>query len=416
MEQRRVVVTGLGIVCPVGNSIDVAWDNAVNGRSGIARITKFDVADLPVQIAGEVKDFDAAAAMGDAKEVRRASAFIHFAMGAAKQAMADAGLTTEHVDPEMLGTCIGVGMGSLADIEANHSILLEKGARRVSPFFVPQCIPNMATGYVSLAFGAQGPNLCPTTACASGTHGIGEGFEAIRSGRADAMICGGAEAATTPLSVAGFANMRALTREFADEPHRASRPFDKDRAGFVIAEGSGVLVLEELSLAKKRGAKIYAEVIGYGMSADAHHITSPAPDGSGARRCMNQAVRMGGRPLEDYDHINAHGTSTPFNDEIESRGIRALFGAHADRLSICSTKSVTGHLLGGAGGVEGVFTALAIHHGIVPPTINLENPDPECDLDYTPHTARERRIRCALSNSFGFGGTNASLAFARYEG
>lgn len=412
--ERRVVITGLGLVCPVGNSVKEGWDNALNGRSGIRRIEKFDTTGLQVQIAGEVRGFDATAAMGDAKEARRASPFIHYAMGAAREAMADAGLAPGDVDPPRLATCIGVGMGSLPDIEENAYIARDRGPGRVSPFFVPQSIPNMAAGYVSLAFQARGPNLCTTTACASGTHAIGEAFEWIRYGRADAAICGGAEAAITRLSVAGFANMRALSREFVDEPHRASRPFDRDRAGFIIAEGAGVLVLEELEHARKRGARIYAEVVGFGLNGDAYHITSPAPDGSGSEACMAVAVKQAGRPLTDYDHINAHGTSTRFNDEFETMGIKRLFGEYAYKLSVCSTKSVTGHLLGGAGGVEGVFSALSVFHQVVPPTINLENPDPLCDLDYTAGTARERTIRAALSNSFGFGGTNACIALAKF--
>ncbi len=406
---RRVVVTGLGIVSPIGNTISQAWDHAVSGKSGIRKISLFDPNELAVQIAAEVKDFDASEAL-DAKELTRTSRFCQFAAVAAKHAMNDSGLDAENSNTELWGASVGVGLGALNDIE-NAAITLDKrGPKRVSPFFLPYSIPNMAAGVVSKNHHLKGPNICTTTACSSGTHAIGEAFNLISQGAADVMVAGGAEAAVSPLGITSFMNMKALSRN-NDQPEAASKPFDLNRNGFVMGEGCGLVVLEEYDSAVKRGAKIYAEMVGYGMSGDAHHITAPAPEGEGAQRCMKSALSSAKISPDQIDYINAHGTSTKLNDMYETAATRKVFGNHAPNISISSTKGVTGHCLGAAGGIEGVLTALAVHHALVPPTANYSTPDPDCDLDYTPNQAKERQIRYALSNSFGFGGTNATIIF-----
>lgn len=409
---RRVVVTGIGAVTPVGLNARDSWQAAVAAQSGVASITLFEVGDIPTAIAAEVKGFDPLSCM-DAKEANRASRFVQFAAGAAKEAMADSGLDSATANTDTWGCSIGVGMGGLDRTTANAYILKEKGHRRVSPFFLPFTITNMAAGFVSIENRLRGPNICTATACTSGTHGIGEAWLLIRAGMADVMVAGGAEAAISPLGVVSFTSMKALSTRNED-PKTASRPFDKDRDGFVIGEGAGVLVLEEYEQARRRGARIYAEVVGYGMSGDANHITAPSPGGEGGERCMKMALRSAGINPDQMDYINAHGTSTKMNDAYESAAIRRTFAAAADRVSVSSTKGVTGHCLGAAGGIEGVFSVLAIHHGVVPPTANYSTPDPECDLDYTPNTARERSLRYVMSNSFGFGGTNGSIVFKSF--
>jgi 3-oxoacyl-[acyl-carrier-protein] synthase II len=369
---------------------------------------------LPVQIAAEVKDFQIGDIL-DAKEARRTTHFVQFAVKAAHEAMVDSGLASFDGSRDLWGTSIGVGIGGIGEIEAATLTLKDSGPRRISPFFMPYAISNMAAGVVSRLNGLRGPNICTTTACTSGTHGVGEGMLYIRSGMADVMVCGGSESGITKLSVSAFASMKALSTH-NQHPEEASRPFDLNRDGFVMGEGAGVLVLEELSHARRRGAKIYAELVGYGMSGDAYHITAPAPEGEGAQRCMRAAIAMGGVPLDQVDYINAHGTSTDLNDRYETAAIRAVLGPDADKVSISSTKGATGHCLGAAGGIEAVFTALAVREGVLPPTANLRTPDPACPLDYTPLVAKERKVRYALSNSFGFGGTNGTLAFRRFEG
>jgi 3-oxoacyl-[acyl-carrier-protein] synthase II len=401
------------MVAPCGNTVQDAWNAAVNARTGVGPITKFTADDLPVRIAAEVKNFE----IGDVleyKEARRTTMFVQFAAKAATEALHDSGLSSLQNPRDNWGVSVGVGMGGIEDIENNTLILKEHGPKRVSPFFMPYVIANMATGVVSKILNFRGPNICTTTACSSGTHGVGEAFLYIRNNLADVMIAGGSEAAISRLSVSAFASMKALSSN-NDNPQQASCPFDKDRDGFVMGEGAGLLVLEELEHAKKRGAKIYAEVVGYGMSGDAHHITAPAPEGEGAQRCMQMALNMGQIAPDKVDYINAHGTSTPMNDKFESQAIQKVFGAHAGKVSISSTKGVTGHCLGAAGGIEAVFTALAISHALVPPTANYRTPDPDCPLDYTPKKAKERRIDYALSNSFGFGGTNATIAMRRFQ-
>jgi 3-oxoacyl-[acyl-carrier-protein] synthase II len=405
---RRVVVTGLGIVAPCGNCVADAWAAALAGRSAVRRISAFDPSQLPVQIAAEVRDFDPLVCM-DAKEARQSSRFVQFAAAAAHEAARDSGLEIGS-EADRCGCAMGVGLGSLGDIEEQAKVLEHRGPRRVSPLLIPYAIPNMAAGYVSLALGLAGPNLGVTTACASGAHALGEAYMHIAIGTADVMFAGGAEAATTPLLVAGFARMRALS-ERNDAPQEASRPFDRDRDGFVMGEGAGVLVLEEYEHARRRGARMYAELAGYGASADAFHITSPHPEGRGAASAIAAALRSGRISLEEVDYINAHGTSTAINDAAESAAIETVFGEAARRISISSTKGVTGHCLGAAGAIEAAFTALAVRDGVAPPTANYSTPDPACRLDYTPRAARTRSIRCALSNSFGFGGQNACLAF-----
>jgi 3-oxoacyl-[acyl-carrier-protein] synthase II len=402
----------MGMVSPVGLNVQESWKNALAGKSGVGRITRFDSSQHTVHIAAEVKDFSVGDAM-DAKEAGRAPLFLQFAAKATQEAMRDAGLKEGQYNPDRAGACVGVGIGSMDIFEENYKALLEKGPRRVSPFLIPHMIANMASGLVSRLNNLKGPNMCTTTACASGTHGIGESLLYIQNNLADIMICGGVESAITPASIAGFANMKALSTN-NENPSEASRPFDANRDGFVMGEGAGIIVLEELEHAKKRGAKIYAEMVGYGMSGDAYHITSPAPEGEGAQRCIKMAMSMGKIPVGEVDYINAHGTSTKLNDFYETRAIHGVFGAAAKSISISSTKGVTGHCLGAAGGIEAVFTVKAIEEQMVPPTASLKTPDPECDLDYTPLESKRRTIRYALSNSFGFGGTNATVAFKKY--
>lgn len=407
-------MTGVGLVTPLGTGVQKNWDAVTAGRSGIKLIDRFpDIESYASRIAGQVTDFRAEDFI-EPKEIKKMDRFIHFAMGAAAMAMEDSGLKIDPEFAEAVGVIIGVGMCGLETLEVTKVALLAGGPRKISPFFIPKVISNLAPGHVAIRFGAKGINLTPTSACASGTHAIGEGFHLIRRGLQDAVIAGGAEAAITPLGVGGFAAMKALSTR-NDEPERASRPFDKDRDGFVIGEGSGVLILEEREHAVRRGAKIYAEVIGYGANGDAHHMTAPAPNGEGAARCMQLALRDAGIAPSEVDYINAHGTSTEYNDANESTAIKKVFGEHGARLAVSSTKSMTGHLLGAAGAVEGVYSALALHYGVIPPTINYDTPDPACDLDYVPNQARKADIKVALSNSFGFGGTNACVIFRRGE-
>jgi len=409
---RRVVVTGMGLVTPLGTGLEKTWKALCAGKSGIARITRFDPTDYPCQIAGEVPDFDPAAFI-EKKEIKKMDIFIHFAVGAAQMAVDDAGLKVTGENADRVGVYIGAGIGGLPAIEHYHKILLEKGPDRVSPFFIPMVIINLASGQVAIRLGARGPNSCAVTACATGNHCIGDAFRLIQRGDADVMLAGGTEAAITPLGVAGFAAARALSRR-NDDPAHASRPFDRDRDGFVLGEGAGVVVLEELETARRRGVRIYGEVVGYAMNSDAHHITAPPDDGEGAVRCMEMAIKDAGVSKDEIGYINAHATST-FADKVETQAIKGVFGDRAYRIPVSSTKSMTGHLLGAAGGVEAVFSLLAIHRGVIPPTINLEHPDPECDLDYVPGRAREATVKVALSNSFGFGGVNACLLFKRME-
>ena len=413
VERARVVVTGLGAVSPVGIGVSANWEALLAGRSGIGPITAFDASALPVRIAGEVRGFDPADWL-EKKDIKKVDRFAQFAIAAAQMAVDDAALRVVPEQAGRVGVVIGVGMGGLATIEEFHKAFLEGGMKRLSPFLIPRVIANMAPGLVAIRFGCTGVNYTPTSACASGGQGVGEAFRLVRQGEQDVVICGGAEAAITPMGVSGFAVMRAMSTR-NDEPTRASRPFDRDRDGFVIGEGAGILVVESLDHARARGARIYAEVVGYGANCDAYHITSPAPEGRGAAECMRLALASGGIALEEVGYINAHGTSTPYNDANESQAIARLFGDHAARLAVSSTKSMTGHLFGGAGGVEAVYTTLAVHHGILPPTINYETPDPDCPLDYVPNAARPAPVRVALSNSFGFGGANACVAFRRWE-
>ena len=409
---RRVVVTGVGLLSCVGHGTEETWEAMRAGRGGIARITQFDASQFSCQIAGEVKGFDPLNFV-DRKESRKMGRFIHFAVAASDFAMASAGL---QITPELAcrtGVYIGSGIGGFEVIEREHRNLLEGGPRKISPFFIPASIVNLASGHVSIRFGAKGPNSATATACTTSAHSIGDSFRLIQRGDADAMICGGAEAAITPMGIGGFAAMRALSTR-NDEPECASRPWDVDRDGFVVGEGAGILILEDLALARHRSANILAEIVGYGMSGDAYHITSPCEDGDGANRVMRNAIRDAGIELSQIDYINAHGTSTQAGDLAETVAIKSCFGEHAYRVAISSTKSMTGHLLGGAGGLEAGLTVLALRDQIAPPTINLEKPDPQCDLDYVPNKARPMRIEYALSNSFGFGGTNGSLIFRRY--
>jgi 3-oxoacyl-[acyl-carrier-protein] synthase II len=413
MTRRRVVVTGLGIVCPVGNGVAEAWGNLVGGRSGIAGITKFDAAHFACRFAGEVKGFDVEQYM-PAKEARHMDTFIQYGLAASMQAVQDAGLPTNNAlneqQAERIGCVVGSGIGGLPLIEATHKEYAERGPRRISPFFVPAAIINMISGHLSIRYGFTGPNLAIVTACTTGLHCIGDAGRLIEYGDADVMIAGGAEATVSPLGVGGFAAARALSTR-NDDPQAASRPWDKERDGFVLGEGAGVLVLEEYEHARKRGAKIYCELAGYGMGADAFHMTAPNVDGP--KRSMLAALRNAGVTAGDVQYLNAHGTSTPLGDVNETNAIKLAFGDHARKLVVNSTKSMTGHLLGGAGGIESVFTALAVHHQISPPTINLTHPDPECDLDYCPNEARSMRIDVAVKNNFGFGGTNGTLVFRR---
>jgi 3-oxoacyl-[acyl-carrier-protein] synthase II len=410
---RRVVVTGVGLVSPLGVGTEANWEALCAGRSGIGRITRFDPSQYSAQIAGEVKDFDPLQFINK-KDVKKMDVFIQFAIAASQFAMDDAGLSVTEDIATRVGVFIASGIGGFSTIEREHIALLEGGPRRISPFFIPAAIINLAAGQVSIRFSAKGPNSATCTACSASAHAIGDAFEIIRRNDADVMIAGGSEAAITPMGVGGFAAMRALSTR-NDDPSRASRPFDKDRDGFIMGEGSGVVILEELEFAKRRGASIYAELVGYGMSADAFHITAPSEDGDGGMRVMGAALRHAGVAPTVVDYINAHGTSTPYNDKLETLAIKRLFGEHARKVAISSTKSMTGHLLGAAGGLEAGITALAVRNQVIPPTINYETPDPECDLDYVPNAKRAAKIDYALSNSFGFGGTNGALLFKRYE-
>ena len=409
MARRRVVVTGLGIVSPVGIGVTEAWSHIVAGKSGISLITRFDASALPTQIAGEVKGFDVAKWLTP-KEARRFDIFIHYGLAAAIDALKDSSINLDRESREQVGVCIGSGIGGLPLIEDTHNTMLAGGVRKISPFFVPGTIINMIAGQLSVMYGLKGPNLALVTACTTANHCIGEAGRLIEYGDADVMIAGGAEATVSPLGVGGFCAARALSTR-NDAPEQASRPWDKDRDGFVLGEGAGVLVLEEYEHAKKRSARVYCELAGYGMSADAHHITAPCEDGEGASRCMVNAMRNGGVNSDEVDYINAHGTSTPLGDIAETVAVKHCFGEHAKKLAVSSTKSMTGHLLGAAGGIESVFSVMAVHQQIAPPTINLVNQDPRCDLDYVPNTARKMKIKVAISNSFGFGGTNGSLVF-----
>lgn len=410
MSKRKVVVTGLGIVSPVGSSIPSAWDHIISGKSGITRITRFDASAFASQIAGEVKDFDVHQYLS-AKEARRMDIFIHYGMAAAIQAVKDAGIDDiSNLNPERIGVNIGSGIGGLPMIENTDTAYHAGGPRKISPFFIPSTIINMIAGNLSIMYGYKGPNFAIVTACTTATHSIGNSARMIEYGDSDVMVCGGAESCVTPLAIGGFAAAKALSSQ-NDHPESASRPWDIDRDGFVLGEGAGVLVLEEMEHAKKRGAKIYAELAGFGMSADAFHMTAPSDDGEGAARCMSNALKNAGIDTTAVDYINAHGTSTPLGDIAETIAVKRCFGDYASKLAVNSTKSMTGHLLGAAGGVEAIFSVLAIHHKIAPPTINLINQDPQCDLDYIPNTARDMDIKVALSNSFGFGGTNGTLVF-----
>jgi len=410
---RRVVVTGLGLVTPVGIGVKESWENICAGKSGITEVTRFDASAHDSRIAGEVKDFHPEEFMSK-KQIKRTDLFVQYALAATRMAMEMAQLK---IDPNLApraGCIVGVGLGGLPNIEYYHKLLLEKGPNKVSPFFVPMIITNMAAGYISIEYNLQGANICTTTACASGAHAIGEGYHYIKYGLADVMVVGGAESTITSLGIAGFCAMKALSTR-NQEPQKASRPFDKERDGFVIAEGAGIMILEEMHHALNRGGPIYAEMIGYGVSSDAYHITAPPKDGAGAILCMKSALKDAGIKPQEVDYINAHGTSTPLNDISETKAIKATFGEHAYKLPVSSTKSMTGHLLGGAGGIEAVFTVLSLYSGIIPPTINYEYPDPECDLDYVPNKARKANAQIAMSNSFGFGGTNASLIFKKFR-
>ena len=412
MNKNRVVITGMGVVTPVGNNTSVFWENICNGKSGVDRITLFDPSDFDSKIAGQIKDFDASMYLGQ-KDARRMDRFTQFAVASSKMALDDSGLDLDKEDKDRIGVVIGSGIGGLKVIEDQHNILMKKGPSRVSPFLIPMLIIDMASGQVAIQFGLKGPNFAIATACASGSHAIGEAFRIIQRGEADMMVAGGTETAITPLGLAGFCKMKALSTR-NEEPERASRPFDKDRDGFVMGEGAGILFLEDLDHAKKRGAVIYAELAGFGMTADAYHITSPSPEGEGAAQAMKLAIADASLNPEDINYINAHGTSTPFNDRCETKAIKAVFGKYVKKIPVSSTKSMTGHLLGASGGVELVASVLSINHGVITPTINYENPDTECDLDYVPNIARKCKVRCAMSNSFGFGGHNSVLVVKKF--
>lgn len=411
---RRVVVTGVGLVSPLGVGTEPTWNGLMNGTSGIAPLTRFDTTGFNSRIAGEVKDFDPLEYVSK-KDAKKSDTFIHYAIAASDFAMADSGLEVTDANRERVGVVIGSGIGGLPVIEAMHKTLLDRGPSRVSPFFIPSLIVNLAAGQVSIRFGAQGPNSAPATACTTGLHAVGDAFRLIQTGRADAIITGGAESVITPLAIAGFSSMKALSTR-NDEPEKASRPWDRDRDGFVMGEGAGILVLEELESAKERGADIYAEIVGYGMSADAYHISAPDPTGGGAARVMRKALDDASMNPEEVQYINAHGTSTPLGDIGEVKAVKQVFGDHSQNLAMSSTKSSTGHLLGAAGGLECGILALAVKHQILPATINLDNPDEEADIDLVPHTPREVDLKVALTNSFGFGGTNGALIMRRFEG
>jgi len=412
--RRRVVVTGVGLVIPVGIGVPEAWKNVCEGKSGIGPLTRFDGSGFDTRIAGEVKGFTPEKYI-DKKEIKKMDLFIHYALAAAKEAVEDAQLKITPENCEQIGVIVGTGLGGLPTLEETHKVLVEKGPSRITPFFIPKLIANMAAGQIAMQHGAKGPNTCVVTACATGAHCIGDAFRAIQYGDAEAIIAGGTEANITPLTVGGFNAMKALSTR-NEEPQKASRPFEKNRTGFVVAEGAGILILEEFEFARKRGAKIYGEVAGYGYTGDAYHITAPPPDGDGAIRCMRMAIRDARIRPEDIDTINAHGTSTVLNDATETIAIKAVFGDYAKKIPISATKSMTGHLLGAAGSTEAIFALLSIRDGILPPTINYEEPDPECDLDYVPNVARKSSIRIAMSNAFGFGGTNATLIFQKFTG
>ncbi|MEZ4846910.1 MAG: beta-ketoacyl-ACP synthase II [Bdellovibrionota bacterium] len=412
-NRRRVVVTGMGIISPIGIGNDANLASLKEGKSGVGLITRFDTTNFDTKIAAEVKDFDPKQFI-EPKSIKQMDTFIQYALAGTKMAMEQSGLKIDESNAERVGVVVGAGLGGLPEIEETHKKVLERGPGRISPFFIPRLIANLAPGQISIVYGAKGPNMSIVTACTTGTHSIGEAYRMIQRDEADAMIAGGCEATITPLCVGGFSAMRALS-ERNDEPTRASRPFDLNRDGFVVGEGAGILILEELESAQKRGAKIYAELVGYGSSGDASHITSPSEGGEGAQRCMKNALRDAGLNPDQIVHINSHGTSTPIGDKFETMAIKSVFGSHAKKIKVNSTKSMTGHLLGAAGGVEAVFSVMAIHHNFVPPTINYETPDPECDLDYTPNKAVEMKVETALSNSFGFGGTNGTLIFKKFQ-
>ena len=404
----------MGLVIPTGIGVETAWKNVCGGKSGIGPLTRFDTNGFETKIAGEVRDFNPELYI-DKKEIKKMDLFIHFAIAATREALDNARLAITPENSEQIGVIVGTGLGGLPSLEKYHKILLEKGPGRISPFFIPMLIANLASGQIAIQFGPKGPNTCVVTACATGAHCIGDAFRTIVYGDAEAMIAGGTEANITPLTIGGFNAMKALSTR-NDEPEKASRPFEKNRDGFVVAEGAGILVLEELQFALKRRAKIHAEIVGYGYTGDAYHITAPSPDGDGAVRCMNMAIKDAGITAEDVEYINAHGTSTPLNDLTETLAIKKVFGGHAKKVPISATKSMTGHLLGAAGSTEAIFTVLAIRDGIMPPTINYEEPDPQCDLDYVPNVARRKPLKTAMSNAFGFGGTNATLIFKKFEG
>jgi len=411
---RRVVVTGMGLVIPTGIGVDTAWKHAREGKSGIGLLTRFDTNGFETKIAGEVKNFNPESWI-DKKEIKKMDLFIQYSIAATKEAVEDARLAIGPDNAEQIGVIVGTGLGGLPSLEKYHKVLLERGPSRISPFFIPMLIANLASGQIAIQFGPKGPNTCVVTACATGAHCIGDAFRAIVYGDAEAMITGGTEANITPLTIGGFNAMKALSTR-NDEPEKACRPFEKNRDGFVVAEGAGILILEELQFALNRKARIYAELVGYGYTGDAYHITAPSPEGDGAVRCMRMAIKDAKVKPEDVDYINAHGTSTPLNDLTETLAIKTVFGDHAKGIPISATKSMTGHLLGAAGSTEAIFTILAIRDGIMPPTINYEEPDPQCDLDYVPNVARRKAIRVAMSNAFGFGGTNAALVFKKFEG
>ncbi|MFH1062741.1 MAG: beta-ketoacyl-ACP synthase II [Candidatus Omnitrophota bacterium] len=413
MDRRRVVITGIGIVSPVGNTKDDFWHSLCEGKSGAGRVSYFDASEFTSQIDAEVKNFDPTFCI-QPKELKRMDRFVQFAVAASKMACDDAGFELEKEDVTRIGVLVGTGIGGLHVVEEQEKKYLEHGPRKISPFLIPMLIVNMAPGQISISLGLKGPNSCVTTACATGGHCIGDAFKIIERGDAEAMFAGGTESCITPLGFGGFCALKALTTR-NDAPEKASRPFDRDRDGFLMAEGSGIVVLEELEHAKKRGAKIYAEIVGYGMSGDAYHMTAPDPAGDGGARCMNLALKDGKINIEQVDYINAHGTSTPMNDRVETLAIKTVFGDYAKKVAISSTKSMTGHLLGAAGGVECAAIALSIKHGIIPPTINYETPDPDCDLDYVPNIARKQPVNVAISNSLGFGGHNVTLVLKKYE-
>jgi 3-oxoacyl-[acyl-carrier-protein] synthase II len=412
--RKRVVITGLGLVIPIGIGVETAWKNVCEGRSGIGPLTRFDPNGHETKIAGEVKGFNPEN-YTEKKEIKKMDLFIQYALGAAKEALEDSQLKITPENAEQVGVIVGTGLGGLPTIEKYHQILMEKGPGRISPFFIPMLIANMASGQIAIHFGVKGPNSCVVTACATGAHCIGDAYRAIVYGDAKAIIAGGTEANITPLCVAGFNAMKALSTR-NDEPEKACRPFEKNRDGFVVAEGAGILILEDLEFALNRGARIHAEIVGFGYTGDAYHITAPSPDGEGAARCMRMALRDAGLKPEEIDHINAHGTSTPLNDATETQALKAVFGEHAKKVPVSATKSMTGHLLGAAGSTEAIFTILSLRDGILPPTINYEEPDPECDLDYVPNVARRKPIQIAMSNAFGFGGTNATVILKKYTG